>query len=213
MTSTRERRDGRLGFLGMLALDVALPLALFYGLRAAGVGPWWALLIGGLPALIRLAVGVVRRRRVDRMSMFGFSVLVAGTVMGLITADTRLLLARESLVTVVVGVWILTTVGARRPVLFTATERMMPPAAAVEWHRSWDTDARFRRMLTVMTVAFGLAFLLDAAARVVMAYTLPADVVPIASAGLLVVMLIGIVQTGKVYARRRLLSSSASSPR
>lgn len=34
-----------------LALDVAAPLALFYSLRAAGVGQWWALMLGALPPM------------------------------------------------------------------------------------------------------------------------------------------------------------------
>lgn len=204
---------GRLAFARMLGVDVALPLALFYGLRAAGVGAWWALLIGGLPAVIQLGVGLIRHGRVDRMSLFGLSLLVAGTLTGLLTADTRLLLARESLVTAVVGLWILGTVWAQRPVLFTATVRVMPPDAAADWHRSWDADARFRRTLIVMTVAFAAAFLIDAVARVVMAYTLPADVVPIASVGLLVLMLIAVVQAGKAWGRRTLVSPPDASAR
>ena len=54
-----------------------------------------------------------------------------------------------------------------------------------------------------MTWGFGLAFLIDAAARVVMSYTLPLDLVPAASAALLAVMLVGVVQTGKAWGRRQ----------
>ena len=50
----------------------------------------------------------------------------------------------------------------------------------------------------------GAAFLIGAAARVAMAYTLPIDVVPIASAGLLLVLLIVVVQVTKAYGRRNL---------
>ena len=55
-----------------------------------------------------------------------------------------------------------------------------------------------------MTWGFGLAFLIDAAARVVMSYTLPLDLVPAASAALLAVMLAAVVQTGKAWGRRRM---------
>lgn len=55
-----------------------------------------------------------------------------------------------------------------------------------------------------MTLAFGVAFLIDAAARVAMAYLLPLDLVPGLGAGLLMVLLIGVVQTGKAYGRRHL---------
>ena len=46
--------------------------------------------------------------------------------------------------------------------------------------------------------------LLDAAARVVMACTLPVDVVPLASTALLLVLLVLVVQASKAYGRRRL---------
>lgn len=55
-----------------------------------------------------------------------------------------------------------------------------------------------------MTLAFGVAFLIDAAARIAMAYLLPLDLVPLLGAGLLVVLLICVVQTGKAYGQRHL---------
>lgn len=63
--------------------------------------------------------------------------------------------------------------------------------------------------MRLMTIFWGIAFLLDAVARIVMAYTLPVDVVPIAGAILLAVLLSTIVQWSKVYGRR-LLRTSAS---
>ncbi len=63
-----------------------------------------------------------------------------------------------------------------------------------------------------MTLAFGLAFVVDAAARVVMAYTLPLDLVPLLSVLLLVVLLVAIVQTGKAYGRRHLGDVLAADP-
>jgi predicted PurR-regulated permease PerM len=56
--------------------------------------------------------------------------------------------------------------------------------------------------MRLMTIFWGIAFLLDAVARVVMAYTLPVDVVPIASAVLLAVLLTAIVQWSRSYGRR-----------
>ncbi|WP_228002329.1 hypothetical protein [Nocardia australiensis] len=91
-----------------------------------------------------------------------------------------------------------------RPILYDATLPLLPADAAARWRTDWDRNAEFRRTLRRMTAAWGAAFLIDAAARVVMAYTLPVDVVPGASVGLLVVMLVAIVQITKAYARRRL---------
>jgi hypothetical protein len=73
--------------------------------------------------------------------------------------------------------------------------------------------AALRRTLRVMTAAWGLAFLVDAAARVVMAYTIPVDLVPLLSTALLALMLVAVVQGGKAYGRRHLTRPGAPAPR
>lgn len=161
-------------------------------------------MLGAAGPLARLTVTVIRVRRLDRLGVFTLSVLTAGTLVGLFSADPRLLLARESWLTALVGVWLLVSLLGTRPVLFEVTVAVTPPAAASQWRADWDGNATFRRIFRAMTAAWGAAFLLDAVARVVMAYTLPVDVVPAASIGLLVVMLIAIVQATKAYARRHL---------
>ena len=188
----------------MLALDVAVPLALYYLLRGLGASPWTALLAGAAIPLARVAVATATRRRLETASLFTLSLLAAGTAVGLATSDPRLLMARESYLTAVVGVWILVSLGARRPLVFTATTRFMSEEAAAGWDRAWDSSREFRRVMRGMTLAFGLAFVADAAARVVMAYTLPIDLVPLLSVLLLVALLVAIVQAGKAYGSRHL---------
>ena len=123
------------------------------------------------------------------------------TLVGLLAGDPRAMMARGSWVTAIVGLWIIGSLWASRPFLFTATTPFMPAPAAQEWEQSWATEPRFRRVLRVMTLAFGVAFLLDAAARVVMAYTLPLDLVPVLSSALLLVALVVIVVAGRSYGR------------
>jgi hypothetical protein len=98
-----QQHGGRRALAGLLAIDVALPLALFYGLRAAGVSPWLALVLGAAVPLLRPAGTVIAQRRVDLLSLFSLSLIGAGTAIGLVTADPTLLLARESYLTAVVG--------------------------------------------------------------------------------------------------------------
>lgn len=45
----------------------------------------------------------------------------------------------------------------------------------------WDNDSRFRAQLRVLTAVWGPGFALDAVVRVVLAYTLPVDLVPLVS--------------------------------
>ena len=196
---------------GMIGVDLVLPLALYYGMRWAGADPWLALMLGAVGPLVRIAVNTARTRRIDRLGVFTLSILALGTAVGMFSADPRLLLARESWLTALVGIWILMSLAGRRPVLFEATIAVMPTGAAAQWEQDWDTSPFFRRVFRTMTLAWGLAFILDAVARVIMAYTLPIDVVPIASIGLLLVMLFAIVYGTKFYAGRRLAAVNPTS--
>jgi hypothetical protein len=90
--------------------------------------------------------------------------------------------------------------GRRRPLLFTATTRFMSDEAAAGWHRAWGTSREFGRVMRGMTHAF----VVDAAARVIMAYTLPLNLGPLLSVLLLVALLVAIVQVGKACGKRHL---------
>jgi len=197
-------RSGPAAFTGFLLIDLVVPLASYYLLRALGASVWTALLAGAALPMLRLSASLVLRRSVPGASLFTLGLITAGSAIGLLTADPRLLMARESYLTGFVGGWILLSLLRARPLVFTATVGFMPPAAAEDWHRSWETSETFRRAMRGMTWGFGLAFLIDAAARVVMSYTLPLDLVPAASAALLAVMLAAVVQTGKAWGRRRM---------
>lgn len=85
---------------------------------------------------------------------------------------------------------------------YAATVQILPEATARSWREDWENSPEFRKAMRVMTAVWGVAFLLDAVARVAMAYTLPVDIVPLLGAGLLVTMLIAAVQFSKAYAKR-----------
>src|SRR5689334_24465909 len=48
-----------------VVFEVIVPMVLFYGLRAAGVSQWWALMAGVLVAAPYVGWTVARNRRVD----------------------------------------------------------------------------------------------------------------------------------------------------
>ncbi|SFN90782.1 hypothetical protein SAMN05216207_102431 [Pseudonocardia ammonioxydans] len=196
-----DRPDPR-AQLVMMGLDIAAPLALFYGLRWVGVNQWLALILSGVVPVLTLVYRFVTERRIGLPAVFTLTILGAGTAIGFLTGDPRLLLARESYLTGLVGLWIIATLWLPRPFLLSATLPLLPATTARSWERDWANDATFRRVLRVMTFAWGMAFLLDAVARIVMAYTLPVDLVPLLSVALLVVLLIAVVQVSKAYGRR-----------
>ena len=127
----------------------------------------------------------------------------------LITGGPRLLLARESYSPASVGRRSSERSG-NHPFALQPTLPLLPGADAQSWQDNWRHDASFRQVMRTMTLAWGGAFLVDAVARVVMAYTLPVDVVPLLGVLLLVAMLTAVVAVSKVYGRRLLVAGPAT---
>lgn len=175
---------------------------MFYGLRALGVDQWWALILSGIVPIVRLGIGLVHHQRIEGPGLFTLSLLVVGTLVGLLTGDPRLLVARESYLTAVAGIWILATLLMAKPFMFTVTLPLLPPETRQQWHDNWQSSRQFRRVLRLMTVGWGLAFVIDAAARVVLAYTIPLDLVPVIGIALMVAMLVAVTQGTKAWAKR-----------
>ena len=106
---------GRRGALVGVLVDLVAPLATFYGLRAAGVGLYLALLAGALASAAGAAWSLARARRITGMTGFAVTTMLLGVVVALLTGSPRFLLAREGWLTAVTGVWFVASIAGRRP--------------------------------------------------------------------------------------------------
>lgn len=141
--TTSGNRGGPSG-LQTLLVDVAAPLALFYGLHAAGVDDLTALVMGGAPPAIKTVVSVSRGCRVEPVALAVFVAMTVGTVASLITGDPRELLMRNALLSLPFGLWTLASLWLRRPLTFRVTQTLFPHRAAL-MEELWVADPRFRR--------------------------------------------------------------------
>lgn len=167
--------------VGGLVFDIGGPIALYYALRGAGVSSLAALGAGAvLPAfgvLWQLAV----RHRVDMIGVVVLATIAGSLVISVLAHSPRFLLAKDGLITGIWGVWFLATLAARRPAAFLFARPLLEGRrvfAVTSWDALWAAEPRFRRIWGVATVWWGAGLLADAVIRVVMAYTLPVDVVP-----------------------------------
>jgi hypothetical protein len=167
-----------------VVFEVIVPMVLFYGLRAAGVSQWWALMAGVLVAAPYVGWTVARNRRVDLAALFTLSVLVLSVVLGLLADDPRTLAIREGWTAALgglFGLWMLVTVVAGKPAQLTLGQAIAEVKRGAEgaaaWAARWDTDARFRRGLRIDTAVWGAVLLANAAVHVVLVYTLPIDLI------------------------------------
>ncbi|MEC3918344.1 VC0807 family protein [Nocardia sp. CDC160] len=182
-TDAQKRAALRKHIARQLLLELILPLGAYYGLRAAGVNPWAALVAPALLTLGFLAYDGLRHRRVDGVALFTLLMIVVGTAVSVVTGDPRTLLVRDSWLFGAIGVWILATLFTQRPMMRSVARTIVTvkigEAGYREWDARWDNDSRFRHNLRVLSAVWGAGFALDAVIRIVVAYSLPLDAIPL----------------------------------
>ncbi|MBZ6473434.1 hypothetical protein K9U14_08630 [Streptomyces griseocarneus] len=165
--------------LAPLVVDALLPMAAYYALREGfGMSTFAALAwSSALPAL-RTVWGLVRDRRLNGLAALILTVNALGLLLTTVTGDVRLMLAKESAGSGVVGVAVLLSVLAGRPLMTAGLRPWVTrgdAAKSAAWDRLMVRSARFRRAERTFSAVWGGALLAESVARVVGAYTLPAD--------------------------------------
>ncbi len=211
-------------------LDLAAPAGLYYALRSAGVGVNLALLAGATAPGLNTVAEMVKRRRSDRLGVAVVATMVLTAGISLITGSPRFLLAREGLLTAAWAGWFFASLRSKRPLTYQFSRRILegrdvfaPKAmrrATVAgkpretWEALWERLPRFRRIWRVSTVIWGAALLIDALARVLMAYALPINLVPALASALWPVTFIAVqVITNLYFLRAGLWLILAAEPR
>ena len=207
-----EHTGRRLGIgrqLLTLGLNLAAPIALFYSLRALGVGIYLALIVGAVAPALGAVVKLIRRERLDFLGLFMMTMLLLSAGVSLLTGSPRFLLAKDGWLTGVTGVWMLLSVRGQRPLTFLFARPLlegvtgkMVGSAGASWDTLWECVPRFRQIWRLATMIWGLAFLVDAAIRIVMAYSLPVDLVPALGGALWPVTFVVLQVVTNVYFQR-----------
>jgi|CZKT01.1.fsa_nt_gi hypothetical protein len=171
--AARNRNRNRLQSLAMIAVfDIAGPLVAYSLLRSAGQSTVSALVLSGIFPAFGVALGFARDRRLDAIGALVLVGIAVGTVLGLASGDARLVLVEGSVPTAVFGLVCLGSLWSSRPLMFRFALEFM----GADTPKGRDFDARwryagFRRTFRVMTAVWGVAYLAEAAARVVIVET------------------------------------------
>src|SRR5215472_18626760 len=163
---------GRLRSVAMVLLfDVAAPLIAYKLLQSAGMSTVTALVLSGIFPAVNVTIGAIRHRRLDVVGALVLTGIVAGSVLGLATHNARLVLMEGSVPTAIFGLGCLVSLRARRPLMFSFALEFVGPDTANgrEMTRLWQYE-EYRRVFRVITVVWGVGFLVEAAIRVVIVY-------------------------------------------
>jgi len=169
---------GRLQTLAPIAVfDVIGPLVAYYSLRSAGFSTVASLVLSGVLPAFGVALKVTRHRSVDAVGILVLIGIAVGTALGLASGNPRLVLLDGTVPTAVFGAVCLGSLWSSRPLMF----RFALEAMGADTPRGRDFADKwrypgFRHALRVTTVVWGLAFVAEALAQVLVIETSSTDV-------------------------------------
>jgi len=191
--------------LGLLVLDVGVPTAAYYALRAVGVGVVVALVVGAGFAAGRAGWAWWRGRRADPIALLVLVFSVVGIATAFVLGSPRMMLAKEELGIVPLGGWLVVQGLRERPL----AEWFRPwlvrtPEQATGWEQGLRGPGPLRRNLAGATATWGAVFLATAAVRLTLVVLLPIDRAVLASQlALPLGVVVGMVATAPWTARAR----------
>jgi len=177
----------------IVVFDIAGPLVAYQLLRSAGLSSVSALVLSGVLPGIAVLGGLIRHRHLDAIGALVLAGIAVGTVLGLLSGNARLVLLEGSVPTAVFGLLCLASLRSRRPLIFRFAHEFM----GADTPRGRDFDGLwqypgFRHAFWLFTVVWGVTYLAEAAARIVIVETtstgtalVVSKVMPYAVAGVL----------------------------
>lgn len=184
-----------------LVLDVGVPLASYYilsdgfGLSEVAALGWSSV----VPAL-RTVWALVRRTEVNGLSLLILVVNVVGLAMSTMTGDPRLMLAKDSGASSVVGIAVIVSVFMGKPLMTAGLKPFVTKGIAARsaaWDRLAAGSAPFRRAERRFSLIWGTVLLVECVARVIGAYTVPVHtMVWLGSVLMVVAILLAMVVAG-----------------
>ena len=175
--------------LQTILVDVAPPLIAYYGLRAAGISEYIALLTATVLSGLRVLYGIVKARRLDPFAAYLLLTFGLSLAVSLSTTDPKLVLVGNTVVNGLGGLIFLGSCVIGTPLTEVVSDRFKTvgdrPDAA--------DDGRRRRVHVRLSAMWGVGLLCEVAIRLIVIDTFSVDtangvnsVITVAVIGLLV---------------------------
>ncbi|WP_214416481.1 VC0807 family protein [Sphaerisporangium fuscum] len=160
-----------------LVLDVAVPLGTYYLLKdGLGLDLLTSLALSSVVPAVRTLAGIVRDRTFNGLAGLMLVVNVAGILLTFVAGDARLMMAKDSAISSVIGLSILVSAFRGRPLMSAGLKPFVTkgdPVRTAAWDRLSAGSQRFRRAERLYSMIWGGALLAECAARIIGAFTLP----------------------------------------
>jgi hypothetical protein len=147
--------------------DVGGPLVAYSLLRSNGFSQVTALVLSGVFPAFGVALGVARHRRIDAIGALVLVGIAVGAVLGLASGNARLVLLEGSVPTAIFAMACLASLWSARPLIYRFALEFIgaDTPKGLDFADRWRYPG-FRHVFRVMTVVWGVAYLAEAAVRI-----------------------------------------------
>ena len=167
----------------IVIFDVGGPLAAFALLRnPGGLSTVLALVLSGILPAVGVAVTAIGFRRLDIFGTMVLAGILLGSALGLTTHDARLYLAEGSVPTLAFSIACLVSLRMRQPLIYRIALELLGADSKKgrEIIGAWQYPG-FRRAFRTITAAWGIAYIFEAAIRLVIAETTSTSIALVSS--------------------------------
>jgi hypothetical protein len=158
-----------------LAIEIAVPLGVYYGLHSLGVNDFTALALSGVFPLARTLFQFARNRTINGLALVVLVTNVVGMLLTFVSGDARMMIAKDSIGSGITGLVILISAFTAQPIMTKALRPFLTHGQA-DHEGAWDRlqgNRRFGTVLRRSSYIWGVGFMLESTVRVIGAFTLP----------------------------------------
>ncbi|MFI6168991.1 VC0807 family protein [Nocardia sp. NPDC051052] len=192
-------------WVASIARDIAVPVGAYFVMHRLGYSDFAGLLAGTLLSAAMVIGQAIRTRRLEVMSAIILGGFVFGLVTSLISGDPRMMIAKDSAATVLIGLAFLISAMIGKPLIYLVARKAIAaggPAKVAAFEAAYRTNPDKRRAFTRMSVLWGAGLVGEATLRIVLAYQLPVHTMAWLSP-VLMIAVVGPLMVLSILARKR----------
>ena len=160
-----------------LAIEIAVPIGVYYGLHALGVSTFLSLALSGVVPLARTLVQFARDRTLNGLALVVLATNVVGMLLTFVSGDARMMIAKDSVGSGIIGLIILISAFTAQPLMAKAMHPFLTHGKADHEaaYERLDGTPRFDAIVRRTGFIWGIGFVLESSTRVALAFVLPVE--------------------------------------
>ncbi|KAJ3277190.1 hypothetical protein HDV01_000242 [Terramyces sp. JEL0728] len=171
-----RRKQMRRGIIKMIMMNIVFPI-IIYSILEGRVSLVLALALSGIPPAIEGLQNIWKYKKVDAIAGIVIVSIIFSIVVVLLTADAKLILLKDSIQTVFFGIGFGGSVFLSENIIWRYQRQFSgaDPEVQANLDRQY-AQPKVREVTNFMCIVWAVGFILEAAIRITLIYTIPTDI-------------------------------------